>query len=274
MITNRTYGVDNDVLAYNARIVAGGNQSLSMQSLRQLNQFVISIKKMNLWASMICWPLRANQNAGSGITAYSLSSLGTYNGTLTNGPTWQTDGIRSTGVGNRPPNIVLNNTNLSSYSQRTFFAVINPLASTTDNVVAITNNYGLQYGGSGSGMYLGAAAGYNRNQAGVNGNYSDVTGTSLTLSIFSSIALTYNAGPITFYRNGAANGTNSSGTLTTLTDTNPIRLMAMNGGTLDDRGLNGTFAFFADIRIALSATQIIDLYSLYKSTLGQDLGLT
>ena len=33
MITNRTYGIDNDVLAYNARIVAGGNQSLSMQSL-------------------------------------------------------------------------------------------------------------------------------------------------------------------------------------------------------------------------------------------------
>jgi hypothetical protein len=69
MITNRTYGIDNDVLAYNARIVAAGNQSLSFSALRDLNQFVISIKKIGLWHNMICWPLRANQNAGIGSTA-------------------------------------------------------------------------------------------------------------------------------------------------------------------------------------------------------------
>jgi hypothetical protein len=49
--------------------------------------------------------------------------------------------------------------------------------------------------------------------------------------------------------------------------------MAMNGGTLNDRGLNGTFAFFADIRIALSADQILGLNSLYKSTIGKGLAL-
>jgi len=267
----RFYQLDNDTKKYIKRLNYNGYKTPT--DIYSVDQFVRGLKDLGLWSNTIFWPLRANQNAGSGITAYSLSGLGTYNGTLTNGPTWQANGIRSTGIGIRPPNIVLNNTNLSSYSQRTFFAVINPLANTTDNTVAMTNSYGLEYAGSQAGMFLGTSAGYSRNQAGQNGNYSEITGTTLTLSIFSSIALTYNAGPITFYRNGAANGTNSSGTLRTLTDTNPIRLMAMNGGTANDRGLNGIFAFFADIRIALSADQILGLNSLYKSTLGKGLAL-
>lgn len=93
MITNRTYGMDADVISYNARIVAGGNQSLSMQSLRQLNQFVISIKKIGLWYNIVCWPLRANQNADAGAIAYSLGGLGIYNGTIFNNPTRQPNGL-------------------------------------------------------------------------------------------------------------------------------------------------------------------------------------
>ena len=267
----RFYQLDNDTKKYVKRLNYNGFKTPT--DISSVDQFVRGVKDLGIWSYMTCWTFRENQNAGSGITAYSLSGLGTYNGTLTNGPTWQANGIRSTGVGVPPPNIVLNNTNLLSYSERTFFAVINPLANTTDNTVAMTNNYGFSFAGSGTGMYLGGPPQYNRIQAGQNGNYSEVTGTALTLSIFSSIALTYNAGPITFYRNGTANGTNSSGTLRTLTDTNPIRLMAMNGGTLNDRGLNGIFAFFADIRIALSADQILGLNSLYKSTIGKGLAL-
>jgi hypothetical protein len=267
----RFYDLDIDVKNYAKRIVDAGHKCPA--DINSVSDFVKGLKILNLWGDIVFWTFRAGQNAGSGTTAYSLSGLGTYNGTLTNGPTWQANGIRSTGVGIPPPNIILNNTNLSSYSQRTFFAVINPLANTADNIIAITSNYGFSFAGSGAGMHLGGSPQYNYIQAGQNGNYSEVTGTTLTLSIFSSIALTYNAGPIAFYRNGAANGTNSSGTLRTLTDTNPIRLMAMNGGTLNDRGLNGTFAFFADIRIALSADQILGLNSLYKSTLGKGLAL-
>jgi hypothetical protein len=42
---------------------------------------------------MVCWPLRSSQNAGTGTTAYSLGGLGTFNGTLVNGPTWGADGL-------------------------------------------------------------------------------------------------------------------------------------------------------------------------------------
>ena len=87
MITNRTYGMDTDVISYNARIVAGGNQSLSMQSLRQVNQFVISIKKMGLWYNMVCWPLRANQNE---------TYLSVYESYISNGADWLISNLGST----------------------------------------------------------------------------------------------------------------------------------------------------------------------------------
>jgi hypothetical protein len=58
-----------------------------------INHFVRGIKRLGLWDDMVCWPLRSAQNAGTGSTAYSLGGLGAYNGTLVNGPTWGADGV-------------------------------------------------------------------------------------------------------------------------------------------------------------------------------------
>jgi hypothetical protein len=65
----------------------------------QINEFVRGIKGLGLWDSMVCWPLRSSQNAGTGTTAYSLGGLGTFNGTLVNGPTWGADGINMDSAG-------------------------------------------------------------------------------------------------------------------------------------------------------------------------------
>jgi hypothetical protein len=59
----------------------------------EINHFVKGIKKLGLYSSMVCYPLRSTQNAGTGSTAYSLGGIGTYNGTLVNGPTWGSDGL-------------------------------------------------------------------------------------------------------------------------------------------------------------------------------------
>ena len=59
----------------------------------QINSFVKGIKDLGLYNNMVCWPLRSSQNAGTGTTAYSLGGLGSYNGTLVNGPTWGADGV-------------------------------------------------------------------------------------------------------------------------------------------------------------------------------------
>jgi hypothetical protein len=76
---------DPDAAAFCARSGASDRTALSA--------FVRGVKDLGLWESMVCWPLRSEQNAGTGTTAYSLGGLGTFNGTLTNGPTWGVDGI-------------------------------------------------------------------------------------------------------------------------------------------------------------------------------------
>jgi hypothetical protein len=58
-----------------------------------IQKFVQGVKTLGLWDDMVCWPLRSAQNAGTGTVAYSLGGLGTFNGTLVNGPTWGADGI-------------------------------------------------------------------------------------------------------------------------------------------------------------------------------------
>jgi hypothetical protein len=76
---------DSDVLAF---VTASGATDVA-----GLDAFVKGIKDLGLWDSMVAWPLRSSQNAGTGTTAYSLGGLGIYNGTLVNGPTWGADGI-------------------------------------------------------------------------------------------------------------------------------------------------------------------------------------
>ena len=63
-----------------------------------INDFVLGIKALNYYSSMVVWLLRSSQNKGTGTIAYSLGGLGTFDGTLTNGPTWGTDGIVFDGV--------------------------------------------------------------------------------------------------------------------------------------------------------------------------------
>lgn len=60
---------------------------------QQIRDFAKGVDDLGLWDSMVCWPLRSSQNYGAGLTAFSLGGLGTFNGTLTNGPTWGADGI-------------------------------------------------------------------------------------------------------------------------------------------------------------------------------------
>jgi hypothetical protein len=58
---------------------------------QQIRDFAKGVNDLGLWNNMVCWPLRSSQNYGSGTTAYSLGGLGTFNGTLVDGPTWNVD---------------------------------------------------------------------------------------------------------------------------------------------------------------------------------------
>ena len=81
-------GFDADAAAYFDR--AGVTDATAKS---QINAFVKGTKALGLYNNMVCWPLRSSQNKGSGTTAYSLGGAGTFNGTLTLGPTWGSSGI-------------------------------------------------------------------------------------------------------------------------------------------------------------------------------------
>jgi len=93
MPRTRTYGLDNDTLAYAARVKAGSGKTILPENLRQINKFVAGMKKLGLWNSMVCYPMRSIHNAGTGSTVYSLGGLGVHNGTLVNTVSWGNLGI-------------------------------------------------------------------------------------------------------------------------------------------------------------------------------------
>jgi len=61
-------------------------------------RFGFYIRQWRLWNNTVMWLMRSSQNAGTGTTVYSLGGLGTYNGTMVNGPTWGADGIVTNGT--------------------------------------------------------------------------------------------------------------------------------------------------------------------------------
>jgi len=88
----RTYGLDIDTIRFAQRVKQGSGTTILPEPLKQINKFVVGIKKLGLWNSMICWPMRSIHNAGTGSTVYSLGGQGTFNGTMVNGVEWDYNG--------------------------------------------------------------------------------------------------------------------------------------------------------------------------------------
>jgi hypothetical protein len=270
----------NNLTPYNTPTNSVGpiaTATASSQSL--INTFVKGIKGLGLWNSMVCWPLRSSQNASSGYSALALGGVsGTFTGTLNGSsyPIWNTNGIYSSGAGSVVPNIVLANTNLSAYTARTWLSIINPITpDPSDWNIADTANYGMQYGGgAGQGMNMGIGYKFTANQSGSYANYTSVGASIPSYGVFSGYGIAMNGTTLTHYQNATADATASTGTYSSVTDSNSIRLMAFNGGAVNDRGINGTMAVFMDFRVGLNSTQYASVYTLYKQTLGLGLALS
>lgn len=226
-----------------------------------LNHFVKAVKRLGLWNSMVCWPLRSTQNAGTGSTAYSLGGYGTYNGTLVNGPTWGVDGITFASASSQQitaaissPSPITNksiiaNFNPTTADQWTGIAGFIPTPAYTDVSIArnSTGNFGLALAGSaGNGAVATQPA-------------PTVTSTYLHAS--------HSARNVTVVKNGTSTTT---GTFTI----DPRTASNFGIGTVESGfPFNGLVSFAALISGASAGTQAATLYALYKSTLGQGLGL-
>ena len=88
---------------------------------KQIRDFSAGVNDLGLWNSMVCWPLRSTQNAATGDTMFSLGGLGTFNGTMTNGPVRSADGMEFTSANSRY--IALNSQIVAGNSAHTLMAV-------------------------------------------------------------------------------------------------------------------------------------------------------
>jgi hypothetical protein len=229
-----------------------------------INHFVKGVKRLGLYSSMVCWPLRSSQNAGTGTTAYSLGGLGTYNGTLVNGPTWGADGVTFSAASSQQIS-----TNLSFVSYPLVaFAITKvtsiPVASSTSIIDSDTGlnpnrNWALgfqSFGGDQNSAYAFSTAANN----GLTPAY--------TLSAnFDAHIYKLNSSTHALSKNGVEIASATHGLTLNTSATPKVFIGSRSDGA---RGFNGPIALAGLISGTVSDSVFNELL---KSTLGQGLGL-
>ena len=237
---------------------------------QQISRFVTGIKDLGLWSSMVCWPLRSSQNAGTGTTAYSLGGLQTSNATLVNGSTWTSNGTPFTTAQYANATIsevgqdltllfVAAGSGASFGTFPQYFGVQSPSAFAGNQI---------SLGSNGAGSTIST---FHRNSSG-----SFATG-NLTSGLSSSTSFTFISGSAKTNTilnvKKLDNSTDSTGTPAT-SGTATLTRMQLNGRWLGSLSLPAeiTCAFCAVIAPNIDGSESF-IYTLYKNTLGQGLGL-
>jgi hypothetical protein len=247
------------------------------ENSRQLiNNFVKGIKSLGLWNSMVCWPLRASQNAGAGLTARSLGGLGNFDGTLAGGtlPSWTANGLSlaassqmNASVTTVPQNVTLLFAAAGDGAANTSFAQYLQLQGSS---TWVSNQAGFQDQQGNTDLYLTQR----------NSTFDSTAGTAPRLANpfrnstnFAFVAGSLNTtAPSSNVRNLSAGTTNSLTPNTTGTNTlNRLQLNGRWAGSLE-LGTPHTAAFCGYITPA-SDGQVSAIYSLYRNTLGIGLNL-
>jgi hypothetical protein len=260
-------GYDADAVAYFER--AGVTDATAKG---QINAFVKGVKDLGLYSSMVSWPLRSAQNAGTGTTAYSLGGLQISNATLT-GAGWTSEGVSFSGntqyMSSDLTNIAKDATLFisakgdgSNYATFPWFGgVYHPTSYATSSLALGNSN-------SGSNVALGV---------GIVGSYqktSDISSGLSGASSFVALSGSYKRNTVFNVRNLS---TSTVGTQATslADDATTLTKMLLNGrwnGTGGEQGKPMTSSFFAIITPNCDSI-ISSFHTLYKTTIGTGLGL-
>jgi hypothetical protein len=233
---------------------------------QQLRDFAAGVNDLGLWNSMVCWPLRSLQNAGTGTTAYSLGGLGTFNGTLTNGPTWGVDGVAGNGSNAYiatpfSTNVFTNLATSSGFACGTNMRTSGAAAVSFGQFQNIADNFAL--------IEWSSATSTRRTTIGDSNvtvsqssplSTAFITMTSASASSLSLYSNTSLAQTVTILRSPSR----SSATIPLLAYNSTGTITAFSPATLSVAGF---------VNAGLSAQNVSDLYTLYKTTLGTGLGL-
>jgi hypothetical protein len=259
-------GFDADAAAYFER--AGVTDATAKG---QINAFVKGMKDLGLYSNMLSWPLRSAQNAGTGSTAYSLGGLQTANATLVNGSTWAANGTPFTTtqyanatISDPGQDLTLllvaagSGANFSAFPQ--FFGV---QGSATFVNNQITMGDGIGSAGNISALH-GNSASF-QNSGVINSGLSGSTSFRF-LSASAKINTVLNIKRLDIASESSGTPV-SAGTIT-------LTRMQLNGRWTGVQGLGVemTCAFCAIIAPNINSSQS-SVYSLYKTTMGDGLGL-
>lgn len=281
MITNRTYGIDLDVLAYNERIVAGGNQGLTPVGMRQVNQFVIGLKKMKLWdLAANIFLLSSHQNAGAKTTLYGLkpNNDGIFKTSANTRVEWSTNGINFYNVPNFAGDAFIECPPLQVYTGNiTYFAI--GKGNGTNQAVYFGTQSNRADGNRSMRLWVDAA--FSATEI-VYGSAADTsTNPQVKAGPFNSVSYTV------YYNPATTNGflkVYKNGNLVTTTATAAMTLPVFTTSTsypAPDKLKLGGYAYQSDTKLhffgafykTLSDTDHKDLNNLIKSTVGEGLAL-
>jgi len=230
---------------------------------QQIRDFSAGVNALGLWNSMVCWPLRSSQNSGNlSAKAFSLGGLGTFDGTLVNGPTWGDNGIAFTQASSH-----YISTTLAHWIDEDTFAFCVAQTSAT-NVGAFSS----RTGGGGAELWARNSTALSiltRNSASGTANATANLAWPATGSRY--IAANYGTRSAKAFVEGSLSGANySSATATTGTGQSQGGNWHI-GGYAGLSDYSGTIPMCGIVRGNVNQSQNEQLYSLYKSTLGQGL---
>lgn len=245
----------------------------------QINNFIKEIKRLGLWNNIVCWPLintQQGKSAGSASgTIYSLGGLGSYNATVVNSLTIDSDGVTANGSVGYGYLVVANGANLLAVNPVSSGAVYKTSGTTWGGGLAywvFGNQYGATTNLSSGGWFREAVSvgliNQMRGETLLNslGTANDQTSfcffTNTTSSSASNNSLNY--------KNGVLSTTQTVGTTISPEPSGSDSYQFAAIPSYSALGaFSGTTAFHFVIRnVLLSATDVLSIYNIYKQTLG------
>ena len=219
---------------------------------KQIRDFSAGVNDLGLWNSMVCWPLRSSQNYGSGTTAFSLGGLGTFNGTLTNGPTWGADGLTNSESGR------ITTSYLSPAGAQAHIFVGNSVLTANlrayASTLTISGSDWLGFAFRDDGAYYGDGA--------LRSTARDFT----SAGTFKMASALYNRPSAAYTYLNTTQGSIAAGSAMLASS---LAMTIMSSGT--SQFYAGAAAFYGTITAELTPAQYLAFYTLYKDTLGQGL---
>lgn len=251
-------GFDTDALTYFA--TAGITDPATRG---QINSFVVGLKNLGAWNSVVSWPLRSTQNAGTGTTAYSLGGLGSFPATLVESPTWGTSGISIGATNTQCVNATIPITST---------ATIITVQRIDDQFGAVTRRtvgrYNFTTGQAVSADNVANALFVDMPES-PSGRWSAPSSAFLAQGQFMLYTVGANGTTRFFKRNDESI---STATRTSSMSTGSLSFGVIGGGSGIGgcRNMTSAFTLYSQADLSTIASSI---YSLYKSTIGQGLSL-